>query len=248
MNDKVKKFCFVISPIGADGSTERNNADWFLAIVHEALGADYRIERADDHKKSGLITTQIIALIEMADLIVADLTGHNANVHYELGVAHAREKQVVPMMMKGDIPPFDNAQMRTLFYSRASPRDHAAAVHDLRERVEALTDHVQNPVTHALGTLKLSQGDDKDQIIASVSAQVANHEAELARLQKAFGDLAGIVARDIHSRTPEPPGNFLTGKLPQAGGLFGLGGNVLSPPSGGGLGDLFDPSKSPPKK
>ena len=74
MTKKPEKLCFVISPIGAEGTAERNAADWFLEIVRAALGADYLIERADDHKKSGLITTQIIALIERADLIVADLT------------------------------------------------------------------------------------------------------------------------------------------------------------------------------
>lgn len=71
MTDKPQKLCFVISPIGADGSPERDAADWFLEIVGEALGADYRIERADALKKSGQITTQIIELIESADLIVA---------------------------------------------------------------------------------------------------------------------------------------------------------------------------------
>jgi hypothetical protein len=126
MTEKPKKLCFVISPIGAEGTPERNAADWFLEIVRAALGADYLIERADDHKKSGLITTQIIALIERADLIVADLTGHNPNVHYELGVAHAREKQVVPMMMKGDMPPFDNAQMHRCVSAIAPPQSDDA--------------------------------------------------------------------------------------------------------------------------
>ena len=119
MNDKPQKLCFVISPIGADGSPERDAADWFLEIVREALSADYRIERADALTKSGLITAQIIQLIESANLIVADLTGHNPNVHYELGVAHARQKQVIPMMMKGDRLP-----LRQLSHSgRSSTRE-----------------------------------------------------------------------------------------------------------------------------
>jgi hypothetical protein len=137
MNDEPQKLCFVISPIGADGSPERDAADWFLEIVREALGANYRIERADALKKSGQITAQIIQFIESADLIVADLTAHNPNVHYELGVAHAREKQVVPMMLKGDRLPFDNSHMRTIFYSRANPKDQAMAVAELREAAAA---------------------------------------------------------------------------------------------------------------
>jgi hypothetical protein len=36
----------------------------------------------------GNITGQVIQAIVSADLIVADLTGKNANVYYEIGVAH----------------------------------------------------------------------------------------------------------------------------------------------------------------
>lgn len=244
-----KKLCFVISPIGEDGSPERDAADWFLEIVRESLGNSFVIDRADVHKKSGLITSQIIQLIESADLIVADLTGHNPNVHYELGVAHARGKVVVPMMMKGDRLPFDNAHMRTIFYSRAHPKDHAAAVSNLREAVaSALAEPIQNPVTHALGTLTLSKGDKKDQIIATMSAQVANHEAEIAGLKEGFKNLVGLVARDIKSRVSDPPANFLTGNTtPVAvGGLFGLGGGA--PPPYKTWADSLVPTKDPEKK
>ena len=153
MNDKPKKLCFVISPIGEDGSSVRAEADWFLEIVSEALSEDgWRIDRADGLKKSGMIPTQIIQLIESADLIVADLTNHNPNVHYELGVAHTRGKPVIPMIINGQRPPFDNAQMRTIFYSRVHPKEQKAAVAELREAVNATLDGpVQNPVTYALG-------------------------------------------------------------------------------------------------
>lgn len=250
MSETSKKLCFVISPIGEDGSPERDAADWFLEIVRQALETTFVIQRADVHKKSGLITSQIIQLIEAADLIVVDLTGHNPNVHYELGVAHAREKVVVPMMMKGDRLPFDNAHMRTIFYSRAHPKDYAAAVASLRDAVAiALAEPVQNPVTHALGTLTLSKGDDKDQIIATMSAQVANHEADIAGLKKNFGDLVGVVARDIKSRTPDPPVNFFTDNTtPVAGGgLFGIAGSPPPQPYSSWA-DVLLPTKGPKKK
>ena len=51
MNDKPKKLCFVISQIGADGSPERDAADWFLKIVDEALRADFVVERAERDKR-----------------------------------------------------------------------------------------------------------------------------------------------------------------------------------------------------
>src|SRR5437588_33290 len=124
-----KQKCFIISPIGDDGSAIRNGADWFLrGIVYPALEATFTIDRADSDRRSGLITAQIIEKIQEADLIVADLTDHNPNVHYELGVAHTLGKHVIPMIIKGQRPPFDNAAMRTIFYCRDHPDDQAAAV------------------------------------------------------------------------------------------------------------------------
>jgi hypothetical protein len=86
-----EKTCFVISPIGDDGSPERADADWFREIINDMLGEEFEIKRADDIAKSDLITNQIIQAIEGADLIVADLSHRNPNVHYELGVPTCSE-------------------------------------------------------------------------------------------------------------------------------------------------------------
>ena len=52
-----------------------------------------------------------------ADLIVADLTGQNANVFYEMGFAHALNKDTILLTQTiGDVP-FDLRQRRLVEYA-----------------------------------------------------------------------------------------------------------------------------------
>ena len=62
-----------------------------------------RCERADDalDAEDAFIDT-IISNIQKADVIIADCTGHNPNVLYELGLAHAYGKPVLPIMQTAD--------------------------------------------------------------------------------------------------------------------------------------------------
>src|SRR5687768_588982 len=121
MPDKTtKKKCFVISPIGSAGSEVRVAADFFRYEIVESALSDFKVDRADDFSKVDQITNQIIQAIVEADIIVADLTGPNANVFYELGVAHSYKKHVIPMITEGQSIPFDNLAVRTINYSLAS--------------------------------------------------------------------------------------------------------------------------------
>ena len=179
-----KKKCFVISPIGEEGTQERAEADWFLEIVNGALSSEFEVKRGDDYVKTDLITNQVIQAIESADLIVADLTNHNPNVHYELGVAHAQRKHVVPMIAKGQRLPFDNMPVRTIFYSRIHPRDMREAVNTLKEvAAHELAGKVHNPVTLALGIQELKASpDDRDQVIATLSDRITALSAQVDAL------------------------------------------------------------------
>jgi nucleoside 2-deoxyribosyltransferase len=55
----------------------------------------------------GRITDQIVNAIETADLIVADLTGNNPNVMFELGYADRAGKEVVLLNQEIGATPFD---------------------------------------------------------------------------------------------------------------------------------------------
>jgi hypothetical protein len=52
-------------------------------------------ERADDRVTTLPLSEKVRSTIQKADVIVADCTGRNPNVMYELGLAHAFERKVV---------------------------------------------------------------------------------------------------------------------------------------------------------
>ena len=65
----------------------------FIQPVLEQCG--FVVEQAGDIENNRNILRDIISGINNSDLVVADLTGNNPNVLYELGLAHALEKPVI---------------------------------------------------------------------------------------------------------------------------------------------------------
>ena len=112
--------CFVISPIGPEGSNVRNRADQILrhVITPVAAACGFDTVRADHISEPGLITAQVIQHIIDDPLVIADLTGSNPNVFYELAIRHAIRKPLVQIIQKDEKIPFDVAGMRTI------PVDH----------------------------------------------------------------------------------------------------------------------------
>lgn len=138
-----KKKCFVISPIGAKDSPERKAADQVLRhLIRKALDKQYDVERADDSNNPGEITTAMVASILEADLIVADLTGHNPNVFYEIAMAHGYNKPTVHIQRAGDKVPFDVKDMRVIPYDMGDPDELELAQKTLREFAKFV---VENP-------------------------------------------------------------------------------------------------------
>jgi hypothetical protein len=74
--------------------------------------------RADDIEASGRITDQIKQAILECDVVLADVTGVNPNVMWELGYAHALDRQVVIVSQNPGSDPFDLAEWRQVEYSR----------------------------------------------------------------------------------------------------------------------------------
>jgi hypothetical protein len=72
--------------------------------------------RGDDIFGSNVIMDDVSAAIAASDLLVADLTGRNANVFYEVGIGHALNKPVLLLAQSLDDVPFDLRHRRVLLY------------------------------------------------------------------------------------------------------------------------------------
>jgi len=113
------KRCFFVSRIGLEDSPERRISDKLLEHIIKPVVSDMGYsapERADHIAASGVITTQVFTRLLEDDLVVADLTGSNPNVFYELAVRHMVRKPFVQFIQKGEKIPFDIALNRTLHY------------------------------------------------------------------------------------------------------------------------------------
>jgi hypothetical protein len=108
--------CFVISPIDSPDTATREHADAVWEYIIDPALTELKIKpiRADMMSGPGHITEQMIAAIEEYDFCIADLSGHNPNVFYELALAQAAERPVIMMKLSGQPIPFDVKNYRLL--------------------------------------------------------------------------------------------------------------------------------------
>src|SRR5690242_2312174 len=88
---------FVIQQIGADDSPERRRADEIYEgiIVPAAESLGLEAYRADLDATPGAITPRMLSELLGARVVIADLTGRNPNVFYELGITHSFARPLI---------------------------------------------------------------------------------------------------------------------------------------------------------
>ena len=181
MADPDLKPCFFISPIGSEGSEVRKKADQVLKhLVRPALKeCGYLAQRADEIDEPGSITSQVIQRVLNDEIVVADLTGHNANVFYELAVRHAIPKPFVQIIEKGQTVPFDITDTRTVFYELSLDGIDAARA-DLVRKVKAALDpeiNLETPIGKALSLSTMQSSENQtDKALAEALERLARIE------------------------------------------------------------------------
>ena len=113
-----EKVCFVVSPIGQENSDIRLRSDQIFDYVINPSTDEcgYKAIRGDQITQPGYITSQVIEQLMSADLVIADLTGRNPNVFYELAIRHCFKKPVIQIKDDTDLDPipFDILGMRVI--------------------------------------------------------------------------------------------------------------------------------------
>lgn len=121
--------CFVLMPFARSFDAVYQTVSEACASPHLLLACN----RADDFYNPGYIMEDILMGIAGADFIVADVTGKNPNVFYELGIAHSWKdaSSVVIITQSLDDVPFDLRHMRCIVY-----RDDPGGLRGLRADIE----------------------------------------------------------------------------------------------------------------
>ncbi len=108
-----REYCFVLMPF-----SETWSQDVWDIIKDSIKEIGFVCERADD-KGGRVIMEDIWACINMANLLIADLTGRNPNVAYEVGMADVIGKEVIFLTQEVDNIPFDFLGQRLIVYENS---------------------------------------------------------------------------------------------------------------------------------
>ncbi len=171
--------CFVIAPIGLEGSEVRRRSDALFkhVLAPAALAAGYQVIRADQINAPGPITGQVVRLLIEADLVIADISGLNPNVMYELGIRHATRRPVIQFVTKGERIPFDIANIRTIVVDY-SPDGIGAARETLTQFLSAIDSGAylgESPVSAAIDLADMSSTPTKAlRLTSKTSASLVN--------------------------------------------------------------------------
>lgn len=113
-----KKTSYIIGPIGSEGSEIRAWADFLkeYILTPAVTQCGYNEpERSEKDFGQEFIPMGILDQLLSADLVIADLTNHNPNVFFELGIRHCIKKPVIHLIHEKQKPPFDLTTNRAIF-------------------------------------------------------------------------------------------------------------------------------------
>lgn len=152
-NSTSSKSCFIITPIGNSNSAIRRKIDGLIEEVIEPVLKEMNYDVSVSHRisESGSMTNAIIKGVYESDLVIANLTGNNPNVMYEVALRHASAKPIIHITENLNDLPFDINDQRTIEYI-----DDMAGAHKLKEDLRIMINKVDynklvdNPVTIAL--------------------------------------------------------------------------------------------------
>jgi len=188
---KAKGTCFVIMPMG-DWYDDYYSYIYCPAI--RAAGLDPY--RADDLYRPSAIINDIWKYTRASEIVLADLTGRNANVFYELGLAHAIGRPAVLVAPSMDEVPFDLRNLRIILYDKNDASWGAA----LRAEIKASLLEVRlSPASSVLPTfLKVEK--------TKPGVTVTQHQKDMLQLRQEVA----LLRREVR-RPRESEGSTLLG-------------------------------------
>jgi len=152
---EVRARCFVIMPFSksSDSHTEEYWTNHFTNFLKPLIEEIPNLEASRVKSLRGHILNQIITDLVVSPIVVAELTDHNPNVFWELGVRQSFKHNTITIAEQGTTLPFDVSSKATLFYD---PKDHLKMEAFRKQFKEALEDCKASPDksdSHVLDTI-----------------------------------------------------------------------------------------------
>ena len=191
---------FIVRPFGDKEGIDFDRVERELiqpALVRlNAMGVPVTGGTTVEINRAGNIREDMFRLLVVADLVIADVSIHNANVFYELGIRHALRPRHT-FMIRSQSPhkyPFDLQTDRYLLYQAENPAgDNGTMVAELASALRSTlaADSPSSPVFQLLPALKPH---DRQRLIR-VPEDFAE-DVNRARQNSQFGDLR-LFAQEI---------------------------------------------------
>ena len=195
----VMKKCFVVSPIGDAGTDIRKNADQLyqhiIKPVCEKCG--FAAQRVDEFNTSNSITQEILDALNDYDLVIADLTGHNPNVFFEIGYRTKNQKPIIHLKRKDETIPFDVSSIRTFEYD-LTDLDMVTATKDRLEQV------IRNFKYDEYKESKRGNNFENNMIVASLNDIQYKIDVLTEEIKKKENETIKTVIETFNAQKPEP--------------------------------------------
>ncbi|MCH7583824.1 MAG: hypothetical protein IH941_01545 [Acidobacteria bacterium] len=215
---------FVIGPIGDEhapiGSEPRDRYEKAIEVLEQVIQPaceehGLQVLRADTIGQPGEIPDQIFRHVMTAPLVIADLTGANPNVMYELAIRHLTNGPSIQIAeyIEGGSRPFDVGVIRTLDFAR-TPNGLISARNRLSELISSLIVEGASELTVARVWREVFGGEPQapriDNAVSDSGSDVVEGEGEdepgflelLADMEEAFDvvNLNFVAATEVMGR------------------------------------------------
>lgn len=137
-----ENYCFVLMPFKEELKEIYEDS---IRLAFEEIGMS--CERVDDIFHNASIMEVIWTKICSAEIIVADLTGKNPNVFYEVGIAHTLGKEVILITQCEEDVPFDLRHLKYIKYSMTR-RGQEQLIEELKVTVQAIKGNLDDFSNH----------------------------------------------------------------------------------------------------
>ena len=180
--------CFVIMPFSAE-----YDLVYHQLIKPAAETSGLKVLRADDIYSPGVITEQIRAAIHQSRICIADVSGKNPNVLYEVGIAHTLDKTTILLSQSVEQIPFDLRAFRVVLYDM--------------KKIKRARENLVSAIQEIFGERKLVEAEEL--------LQQGNVKAAIAEASIYFEQ----ALRELISRNENRIANLLQGRSPERLGM-----------------------------
>jgi len=149
MDNPNENICFVMMPFSTTSD------EYYEHIYKPAIESlKFKSIRADNLFRPSPIIKDIWEYINKSKILLADITGLNPNVMYELGLAHAISKPVIIISDDVEKVPFDLRFLRILIYDVKKPNWSEVLLEKIKKSLSEILESPTDSILSAFLTIK----------------------------------------------------------------------------------------------